>query len=79
MTDVNQAHVVMLCECAILAPDIACVLAGILLDLEGQGPDAFTLDAARKDTYFSYEAKVIEVADAARAILEAGIAALTGR
>ena len=64
MTDVNQAHVVMLSERAILAPDIAQVLAGVLLDLEGQGPDVFTLDAAREDTYFNYEAKVIEVAGA---------------
>jgi len=64
MTDVNQAHVVMLSERAILAPDIGQVLAGVLLDLEDQGPDVFTLDAAREDTYFNYEAKVIEVAGA---------------
>ena len=64
MTDVNQAHVVMLAERAILAPDTAQTLAGVLLDLEDQGPDAFTLDPAREDTYFNYEAKVIEVAGA---------------
>ena len=62
MTDVNQAHVLMLAECAILAPDIAHALARVLIDLEGQGPNAFTLDPAREESYFNYEAKVIEEA-----------------
>ena len=64
MSDVNQAHVVMLAECGILTPEIAQVLASVLLDLEDQGPGAFTLDPAREETYFNYEAKVIEVASA---------------
>ena len=64
MSDVNQAHVVMLAECGILTPEIAQVLASVLLDLEDQGPGAFTLDPAREETYFNYEAKVIEVAGA---------------
>ena len=64
MTDVNQAHVLMLAERAILAPDTAQALARVLVDLEDRGADAFTLDPAREDTYFNYEAKVIEEAGA---------------
>ena len=62
MTEVNQAHVVMLAETRILEPQIARTLAATLLDLEAAGAAAFPLDPAREDTYFNYEAKVIEVA-----------------
>ena len=62
MTEVNQAHVVMLAKTGILTAETAGTLAGVLLDLEAAGPSAFPLDAAREDTYFNYEAKVIEVA-----------------
>lgn len=62
MTEVNQAHVVMLAETNIVAHDVAKTLAGVLLDLEATGPSAFPLDPAREETYFNYEAKVIDVA-----------------
>lgn len=62
MTKVNQAHVVMLAETNILAPHVAKALAAVLLDLEIAGPSAFPLDPAREETYFNYEAKVINVA-----------------
>ena len=62
MTEVNQAHVVMLAETRIIAPETARTLAGVLLDLEAAGPSVFPLDPAREDTYFNYEAKVIDVA-----------------
>jgi argininosuccinate lyase len=62
MTEANLAHVVMLAETGIIAPDTAQALARVLLNLEAAGPSAFPLDPAREETYFNYEAKVIDVA-----------------
>ena len=62
MTDINQAHVVMLAGCGIIDAAVGKALAAVLLDLEEAGPRAFELDPAREDAYFNYEAKVIEKA-----------------
>ena len=64
MTEVNQAHVVMLARERILEAGAAATLARVLLELEAAGPAAFVLDPAREETYFNYEAKVIEIAGA---------------
>jgi argininosuccinate lyase len=61
MTEANQAHVVMLAKTGIVAPETAATLAGVLLDLEAAGPSAFPLDPAREESYFNYEAKVIDM------------------
>ncbi len=60
LTEINQAHVVMLARCGIITPDIARELATALLELARAGPEVFDLDPAREDAYFNYEAKVIE-------------------
>ena len=60
LTEINQAHVVMLARCGIITPDIARKLATVLLELARAGPEEFDLDPAREDAYFNYEAKVIE-------------------
>ena len=60
ITSINKAHVLMLCRQGILAPEIARSLARAILALDAAGPSAFTLDPAREDPYFNYEARLIE-------------------
>ena len=60
MTDINQAHVIMLAARGIIGGDVGKALAAVLLDLEEAGPGAFELDPALEEAYFNYEAKVIE-------------------
>ncbi len=58
--DVNQAHVIMLAECKILATDVAARLARTLLDFEREGPASIAADPAREDVHFNFEATLIE-------------------
>ena len=60
LTEINQAHVVMLAGCGIISPDVATKLAKVLLEFSRAGPEIFDLDPAREDAYYNYEAKVIE-------------------
>jgi len=60
ITEINKAHVLMLHRQRILATEVASALASAILQLEKQGPSAFTLDPAREDPYFNYEAALIE-------------------
>ncbi len=64
MTDINKAHVLMLCERGIVSRDVGRALARAILELERAGPAAFTLDPALEDPYFNYEAQVIEMTGA---------------
>ncbi|MBL8699481.1 MAG: argininosuccinate lyase [Alphaproteobacteria bacterium] len=64
ITAINKAHVLMLRERGIVAHDVARSLAGAILDLERQGPGAFELDPAREDSYFNYEARLVEMVGA---------------
>jgi argininosuccinate lyase len=59
MTEVNQAHVLMLHKCGLITRDIARQLAAGLLRMEREGPGAVTLDPQREDAYFNYEAHLI--------------------
>lgn len=61
ITAINKAHVLMLVERGILAPDTARRLAAAILALEREGPAAFELDPAREESYFNYEARLIEM------------------
>jgi argininosuccinate lyase len=61
MTAVNQAHVLMLRTCGLIAPDIAQELARGLLRMGAAGPGAVTLDPQREDAYFNYEAHLIDM------------------
>lgn len=60
MTEINKAHVLMLCETGIISRDVARKLARAILDVERAGPGAFRLDAALEDPYFNYEARIIQ-------------------
>ncbi|MSO84805.1 MAG: argininosuccinate lyase [Rhodospirillales bacterium] len=62
LNDVNKAHVLMLVRRGILARPAARTLARAILALERQGPDGVPRDAAREDSYFNYEARIIEIA-----------------
>jgi argininosuccinate lyase len=59
MTDLNQAHVLMLARRGLIAPEAARKIAEGLVKMEAEGPDAVTLDPQREDSYFNYEAHLI--------------------
>jgi len=59
LTQINQAHIVMLHDTGLLARDAASSLLAIVEELAAAGPGAFTLDATLEDVYFNYEAEVI--------------------
>lgn len=61
MTDLNQAHVLMLSACGLIAPTAARALAAGLLRMEEEGPGAVPLDPEREDSYFNYEAQLIRL------------------
>ncbi|MEZ5844106.1 MAG: argininosuccinate lyase [Hyphomicrobiaceae bacterium] len=60
----NKAHLVMLCERAILEPETCRMLAHGIRQIEVAGPDALPQDAAREDAFFNYEARLVEVTGA---------------
>lgn len=60
ITQINKAHVLMLRQQEILSPEQAQQLAVAILDLEAAGPTAFQLDPGREDSYFNYEAALID-------------------
>ena len=59
MSDLNQAHVLMLARCGLISPQAGKALAGGLLRMEEEGPDVVELDPQREDAYFNYEAHLI--------------------
>jgi argininosuccinate lyase len=61
MSDLNQAHVLMLARCALISPQAAKTLAAGLIRMEVEGPDAVELDPQREDAYFNYEAHLIKL------------------
>ena len=61
ITEINKAHVMMLLERGIIDAKTAEVLARAVLDLQSKGPDAFLLNPALEDSYFNYEAKLIDM------------------
>jgi argininosuccinate lyase len=61
LTDVNQAHLLMLHKTALVSPDVARKLARGLLQMEADGPAAVELDPAKEDPYFNYEAKLMSL------------------
>ncbi|CAN5204840.1 argininosuccinate lyase [soil metagenome] len=61
MSDLNQAHVLMLARCGLISPQAAKALAGGLLRMEAEGPDVVELDPQREDSYFNYEAHLIKL------------------
>jgi len=61
LTDVNQAHLLMLAHTGLVSPDVARTLAGGLVQIEAEGAAAFELDPAKEDPYFNYEHKLMAI------------------
>jgi argininosuccinate lyase len=61
LTAVNQAHVVMLAEQAIITRATAAALLGAIDKLATAGKDELPLDPRREDLYFNYEHAIIEL------------------
>lgn len=61
MSDLNQAHVLMLARCRLISPQAAKALAAGLLRMEEEGPEVVELDPQREDSYFNYEAHLIKL------------------
>ncbi|RKF45016.1 argininosuccinate lyase [Paraburkholderia fungorum] len=59
LTQINEAHVVMLHDTGLLTPETASQLLAVVDDLAVAGPAAFKLDGSLEDVYFNYEAEVI--------------------
>lgn len=64
LTDINQAHLVMLGRAGLLDGDTAAKIAAAMIDMEEAGPSAVELDPAREDAYFNYEAHLMKLAGA---------------
>ncbi|MGE0725026.1 MAG: argininosuccinate lyase [Alphaproteobacteria bacterium] len=64
MTAINEAHILMLRERGIIDAPTAASLARAVVQVEAEGPDSVPLDAAREDTYFNYETRIIAIAGA---------------
>ena len=61
LTDVNQAHLLMLRRTGLISQETARSLASGLMQMEAEGPDAVELDPAKEDPYFNYEARLMSV------------------
>ena len=61
LTDVNQAHLLMLHKTDLISKDTAHELARGLLLMEAEGPGAVDLDPAKEDPYFNYEARLMDI------------------
>lgn len=61
LTDVNQAHLLMLHKTGLVSPEVAKKLAKGLMQMEAEGPSAVDLDPAKEDPYFNYEAKLMSI------------------
>lgn len=64
MTAINKAHILMLVRQKIITPEVGRALAKGVLQIEAEGASAFTLDPGREDTYFNYEARLIQLTGA---------------
>ncbi len=62
LTDINQAHLLMLLRAGLMPREAARTLAAALLRIEADGVDAVPLDPAIEDAYFNYEAHLMRVA-----------------
>jgi len=72
LTDINQAHLLMLRDKGLVAEGPARRIAQALVRIEEEGPAAFELDPAREDAYFNYEARIIALAGPDGGRLHAG-------
>lgn len=59
LTEVNQAHLLMLVQTGLLPAEVAGPLAAGLQRMQEEGPGAVELDPAKEDPYFNYEARLM--------------------
>lgn len=59
LTDLNEAHVLMLEGQGLLCPNDAKALLSAIVDMDGADPDKIPLDGSLEDVYFNYEAELI--------------------
>lgn len=64
LSDVNQAHLLMLSRAGLLPAADGATLAAALLRIEEEGAAAVPLDPAIEDAYFNYEAHLMRTAGA---------------
>jgi argininosuccinate lyase len=64
LSDINQAHLLMLQRAGLLDTGTAASIAVAMIAMEEAGPSAVELDPAREDAYFNYEAHLMRIAGA---------------
>lgn len=64
LNDINNAHLLMLAKKEILDQSSSQRLAQALVRMQEEGPNAVTLDPAREEAYFNYEAHLIQLVGA---------------
>ncbi|CUI38678.1 argininosuccinate lyase [Achromobacter xylosoxidans] len=64
LSDINQAHLLMLARAGLMPRASAIGLAQALQQMERDGPAAVPLDPQREDAYFNYEAHLMRLAGA---------------
>lgn len=64
LSDINQAHLLMLARANLMPRASAIGLAQALQQMERDGPAAVPLDPQREDAYFNYEAQLMRLAGA---------------
>ncbi|MCV6902308.1 MAG: argininosuccinate lyase [Achromobacter xylosoxidans] len=64
LSDINQAHLLMLARAGLMPRASAVGLAQALQQMERDGPAAVPLDPQREDAYFNYEAQLMRLAGA---------------
>lgn len=64
LSDINQAHLLMLAHVGLMPRASAIGLAQALQQMERDGPAAVPLDPQREDAYFNYEAHLMRLAGA---------------
>lgn len=61
LTDLNQAHLLMLIKQDLISPQAARNIAIGMQQMTEEGANAVKLDSQREDSYFNYEARLIEL------------------
>lgn len=62
LTDINQAHLLMLHSAGLMPTTTSAALASALIQMEEEGMEAVPLDARREEAYFNYEARLMDIA-----------------
>ncbi len=63
LTEINEAHLLMLHGRRLVSTTVAQKLASAILQMDRDGPEKVTLDPQREDAYFNYEAHLISLTE----------------